>query len=66
MNSRTRWQLVSAGMVLVLFTVSGYLFDRNNAYARRNRELILQNDSVISVNLDLMNELDRLKKVRRP
>lgn len=66
MKARSPWQLVPVLMTVVLFAISGYLLNRNNAYARRNRKLMIQNDSVISVNLDLMNELGRLKKNRRP
>ena len=39
-----------------------YLLERNIQYSRQNRELLLKNDSVLSVNLELANELKRLKK----
>ena len=52
--------------MLIMFAFSSWLLNRNSVYARQNRELLLQNDSVMSVNLDLMNELDRLKKARKP
>jgi hypothetical protein len=45
-----------------LCTLSGYLVNQNAVYARKNRALLLQNDSILSVNLDIANELNKLKK----
>lgn len=66
MNVRSSWLLVPFVIIIILFAVSGYLLNENKAYARKNRELLLQNDSVLSVNLDLLNELDRLKRSGQP
>ena len=66
MNARSPWLLVPVVIIIILFTVSSWLLSQNNAYARKNRELVLQNDSILSVNLDLINELDKVKKAGRP
>jgi len=66
MNARSPWLLVPVVIIIILFTVSSWLFSQNKAYARKNRELVLQNDSILSVNLDLINELDKVKKAGRP
>jgi len=64
MNARSPWVLVPLVIIIGLFAAGSYLLNQNTAYARKNRELLLQNDSVLSVNLDLMNELDKLKSNR--
>ena len=66
MKAGSSWWLVPFAIIIILFAVSSYLLNQNKVYARKNRELLLQNDSVLSVNLDLLNELDRLKKSRQP
>jgi hypothetical protein len=41
-------------MVTFLLTVvSGCLYRQNRSYESRNRELIIQNDSILSVNIEL-------------
>lgn len=44
-------------------TVNGILFQQNRSYKHQNRELILQNDSILSVNLELINQTNRSHKV---
>lgn len=39
--------------VLLLLAVNAYLLHSNNQYRQQNRTLILQNDSILSVNLEL-------------
>ena len=51
-----------APVIAITGLVSGYLFNRNAVYERKNRELLLQNDSILSVNLDMANELNKFKK----
>ena len=39
--------------VLLLLVLNAYLLHTNNQYRQQNRTLILQNDSILSVNLEL-------------
>ena len=39
--------------VLLLLALNAYLLYSNNQYRQQNRTLILQNDSILSVNLEL-------------
>ncbi len=39
--------------VVLLLAVNFYLLHLNNQYRQQNRTLILQNDSILSVNLEL-------------
>jgi len=51
------------GIVLLLGTVPGCLYSENKKYEIQNRNLILQNDSIQSVNIELNNSL-KLKSQR--
>jgi hypothetical protein len=51
------------GLIVASVTVNGILFRQNRSYKQHNRELILQNDSILSVNLDLMNQTKRSNKI---
>jgi hypothetical protein len=42
-------------MVAALLVMNAYLYRQNNNYRHQNRTLILQNDSILSVNLELIN-----------
>jgi len=46
-------------ITLALFFSTIYLFVQNNYYRNENRQLILQNDSIISVNLQLKDTLEK-------
>jgi hypothetical protein len=43
--------------------VNAILYQQNRTYKHHNRELILQNDSILSVNLELINGHSRTNKV---
>lgn len=49
-------------IVSVLFFVIGFLFVENRFYKNKNQELLLQNDSVISANIELKNSIDSMSK----
>ena len=52
MTPRTlKISLLSA--VVLLLALNAYLLHSNNRYRQQNRTLILQNDSILSVNLEL-------------
>jgi hypothetical protein len=51
------------GVILALAMLSGYLYQQNIKVRERNRELTIQNDSVMSVNIELNKALE-LKTAR--
>lgn len=58
---------LAVGLILALMVtsiaVNGILYQQNRSYKHHNRELILQNDSILSVNLELVNQHSRTHKV---
>lgn len=47
---------------IIVSVACGYLAKQNNSYRTENRSLLLQNDSLLSINLGLINELRKYKK----
>jgi hypothetical protein len=54
MKSRSIYFLLIS-LLVILLVMNAYLYRQNNNYRHQNRALILQNDSILSVNLELMN-----------
>ena len=50
-------------VVIISLLMNGVLYRQNQSYRNRNRTLILQNDSILSVNLELINTLNRNSRV---
>lgn len=50
-------------MFIAMAGINLFLVVQNVSYGRENRDLILKNDSILSVNLDMANELNRLSKI---
>jgi hypothetical protein len=50
--------IILSAIIITLTGFSGYLYRCNLAYSKLNRELIIQNDSIISVNIELTRKLD--------
>lgn len=50
--------VVSIGFVLLF--VIGFLFFENRFYKNENRKLLLQNDSVMSANIELKDSIDSI------
>jgi cell division protein YceG involved in septum cleavage len=48
--------------VTALLALSGCLFKQGISYKMKNRELILQNDSLISVNIELKRTLQKIQE----
>jgi hypothetical protein len=46
---------------MALLALSGCLFKQGISYKLKNRALILQNDSLISVNIELKRELQQVQ-----
>jgi hypothetical protein len=44
-------------LILGLLAACGILFKRSTSYSLKNRQLILQNDSLMSVNIELTHQL---------
>jgi hypothetical protein len=52
--------IFSFGVVILLFVVLvGNLYKQNLNYKDENRKLILQNDSILSVNLELIQAIEK-------
>jgi preprotein translocase subunit SecG len=48
-------------ITLTLGVMNGYLYKENKSIRTQNRALIIQNDSILSINLNLKEELRRHK-----
>jgi hypothetical protein len=44
-------------LIIVLGVMSGCLYNHNRNYRQENRDLIIKNDSIISVNIELKDAL---------
>jgi hypothetical protein len=44
-------------IILVLLGINGCLYQKNKGYRRENRQLIIQNDSLLSINIELNEAL---------
>lgn len=49
-------------IVCVLLFVIGFLFVQNRSYKHKNRELLLQNDSIMSANIELKDSVENISK----
>ena len=63
MKSKRLAVMLLLGLTVASITVNGILYRQNRTYKYQNRELILQNDSILSVNLELINQSSRSTKV---
>lgn len=45
------------GLFILFITTSGYLYHENKSYQHENQRLIIQNDSILSENIELKNRL---------
>lgn len=50
-------------LMVISITMNGLLYQQNRTYRHHNRELILQNDSILSVNLELVNQATKGRRV---
>lgn len=63
MKAKSSFWIIFLTMFIGMAGINLFLVVQNVSYGKENRELILQNDSILSVNLDLTNELNRLNKM---
>ena len=54
--------LVLLVLIMTLMIVNGCLYKSNKAYRQENRTLIIQNDSVLSINIELNEQLNNYKR----
>ncbi len=47
-------------IICILLFLNGSLYVRNNYYKKENRALLLQNDSIISVNIELKEIINKI------
>jgi hypothetical protein len=57
MKIKQAWLSMLIIGVILLFLFNCYLFRQNNIYKVENRELILQNDSLIAVTIELKRQI---------
>lgn len=55
--------VILLALMVVSVTVNAILYQQNRSYRSHNRELILQNDSILSVNLELINKTNKANRV---
>ena len=51
------------GVMVASIAANGILYQQNRSFRTQNRELILQNDSILSVNLELINQTNKSRRV---
>ena len=56
-NTRSGLLCFLVALIIVLTGVSLFYYRQNQNYRRQNEELIIRNDSVLSVNIELRNAL---------
>jgi hypothetical protein len=61
MKFASLFSLLSAGFIMALVALNGCLLKQNISYQKKNRELILQNDSLMAVTIQLNQTLDKNK-----
>jgi hypothetical protein len=49
-------------LIMSLIIVNGCLYKSNRTYRQENRNLIIQNDSVLSINIELNEQLNNYKR----
>lgn len=57
---KINYSLLLVFVIMALLALSGCLFKQSVSYQVKNRELILENDSLISVNIELKRELQKI------
>lgn len=55
--------LILLVMMVASIAFNGILYQQNRSYRTQNRELILQNDSILSVNLELINQNQKTRRM---
>jgi hypothetical protein len=53
---RFAFKMIFIALSIGLLTSNAYFYQQSRRYSKINRKLILQNDSIMSVNLELLQE----------
>lgn len=56
-SSKYFFRFLAGGIILLLSAISGNLYRKNRIYEWENRQLLIQNDSILSENIELKNSL---------
>jgi hypothetical protein len=56
---------VAFGFAALMFIVSGCLYQQNTGYKKANRKLIIENDSIMSANIELKHALQQKNAGKR-
>lgn len=51
--------IAALGFVILLLLFCGSLYKQNKTYQQENRRLIIENDSIMSVNIELSNSIKK-------
>lgn len=54
------------GIIMLLIIVCGCLYKQNRTYRQENRRLIIENDSIMSVNIELSNKVKKHQDAHLP
>ena len=54
-----------AGMLAILVIATGFLYQQKTFFQKQNRELIIQNDSIVGVNINLTNALETKESISK-
>lgn len=57
MHPASKVYLFFTGAIVLLAIASGFLYRQNKMYQQQNESLIIQNDSILSVNIELTKAL---------
>ncbi len=62
MKIKPFWILLCFVVIITLSVISGILIRDNISYNEKNRVLLLFKDSIISVNIELQNEIEKYRQ----
>lgn len=62
MNYRLLFQWIPLTCIIILLVAGAFLKQKNTNLDRQNKKLVLQNDSILSVNIELLKQMTRLKE----
>ena len=63
MKVRSALFFTIVGVFVVMLFFNGFLFIQNKEYKTLNRELIIQNDSILSANIELMKAFEKQRNL---
>lgn len=61
MNYRLLFQWIPLTCIIILLTAGAFLKQKNVELNKKNKKLLLQNDSILSVNIELSKQMTKLQ-----